>query len=90
MVLHRHAPGNASHTLRVCGLVAAYGFVLVTGTAVLIAAFGAHDDGRVSGRDGQRVTAAEVVMQQAADRAVQAPAALLLASRILPNDKRGF
>ena len=90
MVLHRHAPGNASHTLRVCGFVAAYAFVLVTGTAVLIAAFGANDNGRVTGRDGLPLTAAEVVMQQAAERAMQAPEALLLAARNIPNDKRGF
>ncbi len=74
MVLHRHPHRFASHTLRVCGLVAAYAFVLVTGTAILIAAFGNQDDGRVTGPGGQQLTAAEVVMQQAA----------------LQNDKRGF
>lgn len=74
MVLHRHTPPTSTHTLRVCGLVAAYAFVLVTGTAILIAAFGAHDDGRVTGPNGQQLTAAEVVMQQVA----------------LQNDKRGF
>lgn len=74
MVLHRHVPRLASHTVRVYGLAAAYVFVLVTGTAILIAAFGNPDDGRVTGPGGQQLTAAEVVMQQAA----------------LQNDKRGF
>jgi hypothetical protein len=90
MVLHRYASSSASHTLRVCGLAAAYAFVLVTGTAMLIAAFGAHDDGRVTAPDGERVTAAEVVMQRTAERGVQAPEALLLASRTVSNDKRGL
>ena len=91
MVLHRHAAPSASHTLRLFGAVAAYAFVLVTGTAILMAAFASHGDGRVTGADGQRVTAAEVLMQQTAERGVpQQPAALLVASRTLPNDKRGL
>jgi hypothetical protein len=90
MVLHRYASGSASHTLRVCGVVAAYTFVLVTGTAVLMAAFASHDDGRVTGADGQRVTAAEVVMQRTAERGVQTPEVLVVASRTIPIDKRGL
>lgn len=73
MVSHRHSHPFASHTLRLCGL-AAYAFVLVTGTAILIAAFGDQDEGRVTSPGGQQLTAAEVVMQQVA----------------LQNDKRGF
>jgi hypothetical protein len=88
MVLHRHLPSTSTHTLRVCGLAVAYAFALVTGTAVLIAAFGAHDGSRATGPNG--LTAADVVMQQAAERGVQAPEALLLASRNLSNDKRGY
>jgi hypothetical protein len=88
MVLHRHPPSNATDTLRVCGLAAAYALALVTGTAVLIAAFGAHDGSRATGPNG--LTAADVVMQQAAERGVQEPEALVLASRNLPNDKRGY
>lgn len=89
MVSHRHATSK-SHTLRVCGFVAAYVFALATGTAVLIAAFGSFDDGRLPGPDGSTLTAAEVVMQQTAERGLPQPEALLLAARNLPNDKRGF
>ena len=90
MVLHRSAPGSASRTLRVFAFAAAYAFVLVTGTAVLMAAFApSHDDGP-TGPDGQRLTAAEVVMQRSAERGVSAADALLIAFRTIPNDKRGF
>jgi hypothetical protein len=78
MVLQRHASGSASHTLRVCGAVAAYALVLVTGTAVLIGAFGAHD----------APSPTQATVTEAAG--VQAPDAFLLASRNIPNDKRGF
>jgi hypothetical protein len=81
MFLHRFASSSASHTLRVCGLVAAYALVLVTGTAVVIGAFGAND-GQARGPDVQQLTAAEP--------GVQAADAFLLASRNIPNDKRGF
>ncbi|MFC5498949.1 hypothetical protein ACFPOE_15480 [Caenimonas terrae] len=90
MVTHRSASKSASHTVRMCGLAAGYAFVLITGTAVMMAAFASHDDGRVRGTNGERVTAAEVAMQRAADGAVQQPEALLVASRTLSNDKRGY
>jgi hypothetical protein len=80
MVLHRFASGSASHTLRVCGAVVAYAFVLVTGTALLMAAFGAHDGARTG--PSVQITATEA--------GVKAPDAFLLASRNIPNDKRGF
>ena len=89
MVLHRFASGSASHTLRVCGVVAAYAFVLVTGTAVLIAALGAYDSGPAA-RPAVQLTAAELVILHTAERGVQAPDAFLLASRPMTNDKRGF
>ena len=89
MVFQRHA-SSKSRTLRVCGFVAAYAFALATGTAVLIAAFGSFDDARLDGRDGSTLTPAEIVMQQTAERGLPQPEALLLASRNLPNDKRGF
>ena len=76
MVLHRSASGSASHTLRVCGAVGAYAFVLVTGTAALMAVFGANDSAPA--------------VQPATQAGVKAPDAFLLASRNLPNDKRGF
>ena len=88
MVLHKSAPGTASRTLRVLSFAAAYAFVLVTGTAVLMAAFAPRHDGSETGADGQRVTAAEVVMQRSAERGVHE--ALLIATRTIPNDKRGF
>lgn len=80
MVLHRSASGIASHPLRVCGAVVAYAFAMVTGTAVLIAAFGA----------GEESSASNPVSQPTAERGVQAADAFLLASRNNPNDKRGF
>ena len=88
MVLHRSASGSASHTLRVVGVLAAYSFVLVTGTAVLIAALGGH--GAPPTPAVQQLTAGEVVMQRTQERGVQTPEAFLLASRNMPNDKRGF
>jgi hypothetical protein len=89
MVLHRHASPK-SDTLRVCGLAAIYAFALVTGTAVLMAAFAPSDDGRVAAAGGQRLTAADISMQRAADSALLAPEALVVAGRTLPNDKRGY
>lgn len=90
MVSHRLISGSASHTLRVLGLATAYSLALTIGTALLIAALGAYDDGRVTGADGQKVTAAELVMEQAAQRAVALPDGVVLASRHLSNDKRGL
>jgi len=74
----------------VFSFTAAYAFLMVTGTAVLIAALVPDHDGGQTGPDGQRMTAAEVVMQRSAERSVAAPDALLIASRTTPNDKRGF
>jgi len=75
MVLHRSASSSASRTLKVCGVVVAYAFALVTGTAVLIAAIGSGDS--------TQAQATAVSGAQSAD-------AFLLASRTIPNDKRGF
>ena len=90
MVSHRSGSGSASHILRVCGAVAAYAFALVTGTAVLIAAFGAFDDGTAPSPQGQQISASDQVMQRTAERGVQAPGAFLLAAKTISNDKRGF
>jgi hypothetical protein len=97
MVLQRHVPSNAPRAWRMLGLAAAYSLAMVTGTALLIAAFSGMDDSsRVTGSDGQKLTAAEVVMQQAAERAMQqqqAPQTMVLASSrngFLTNDKRGL
>lgn len=90
MVQNRFTPSHATHSLRVAGFVAVYAFALAIGTAVLIGLFGAHDDRSVTGADGVKLTAAEVVMQQTAERGVQTPQPVLLAFRNLPNDKRGY
>lgn len=76
--------------MRVFGFTVAYAFVMVTGTAALMAALVPDHDGGQTGPDGQRVTAAEVAMQRIAERSVAAPDALVIASRTTPNDKRGF
>ena len=73
MFLNRHIH-TGTQTLRICGLLVAYAFVLVTGTAILIAAFGAVDDGRATASSGPQLTAAEMVIEQVA----------------IHNDKRGF
>ena len=82
MVLHRSASGIASRTIRVLGFAVAYTLVLVTGTAVFMAALGSLDSGHE----------AHTIAQQPADTdsSTQAPEAFLLASRNLSNDKRGF
>jgi hypothetical protein len=79
MVLQRSASGFASRTMRVLGFAVAYTFVLVTGTAMLMAAMGSPDTGRQAETVAQQPTAIEL-----------APEAFLLASRNIPNDKRGF
>jgi hypothetical protein len=88
MVLHRAAHRNP-HTLRLLGFAVAYTFAMATGTALLIATFSAFDHGPTP-VGGAGVTAAEVVMQQTAERAMQAQRSVVLASRNLANDKRGL
>lgn len=90
MALHTSASVGASRTLRVIGFAATYAFVMVTGTAMLIAVLVPNHDGGQTGPDGQRMTAAEVVIQHSAERSIAAPDALLIASRTISNDKRGF
>ena len=85
MVLHRSASGFASRTMRVLGFAVAYTLVLVTGTAVFMAALGSLDHGREDSAIGQQ--SIESAMQQ---RGEQAPEAFLLASRNFSNDKRGY
>ena len=89
MVLHQFAPSTAPRTLRVVGFAVAYALALATGTAMLIGALGSHDDGRVTGPGGLRITAAELVMQQTSERGQVQRESMLLA-RNEPNDKRGF
>ncbi|MDB5941390.1 MAG: hypothetical protein JWQ13_956 [Ramlibacter sp.] len=86
MVLHRPAPGN-THTLRFVGYAAAYSLAMATGTALLIAGFAAQSNGNAA---GSQPTVAEVVMQQAAERAMQPQEAQLMAARNTLNDKRGL
>ena len=87
MVLQRHASGT-SHTLRVCGFAAAYAFAMATGTAVLIGALGAFEDGHRVGPE-PTATAADVLVRQTAERSVPRQDAVFASTRI-PNDKRGF
>ena len=90
MVYHRAVSSTAVRPLRLAGLIGAYAFALVTGTAILIAAIGSFGDAEnAAGRPGQ-ITAAELVMQQTAERGVQPSVTLLLAARTDSNDKRGF
>ena len=89
MVLHRPVSSNALHPLRIAGLVGAYAFALVTGTAVLIAAIGSLGNNESTASGPGRITAAELVMKQTAERGVQPTGAVLLASTE-SNDKRGF
>ena len=90
MALHTSASVGASRTRCVIGFAAAYAFVMITGTAMLMAVLVPNHDGGQTGPDGQRMTAAEVVMQRSAERSDSAPDALLIASRTISNDKRGF
>ena len=90
MVLHRSAPGFATRPLRVVGFAVAYAVVLVTGTAVFIAALGSHEGSSVTSASAQQFSAPEQVARSTAASGVQAPDAFLLASRSIPNDKRGF
>ena len=90
MVLHRSVSSHAFHPLRIAGLVGAYAFALVTGTAVLIAAIGSFSDADSAAGGPGQITAAEIVMQQAAERGVQPEATVVLASRHESIDKRGF
>ena len=69
------------HSVRSLALAAAYAAAVVTGTALLIAAFA--DDGSPA------VTRSEVVMQQATERALVSPQGPALAAN-QSNDKRGM
>jgi hypothetical protein len=87
MVLHdTHHDISA---LRKLGLAAAYAVAMVAGTVLLMAAFSGQDDGRMVGADGQPVTAADVVMQSATERALVSPTAAVLAGNSL-IERRGF
>ncbi|MEP6792130.1 MAG: hypothetical protein ABI907_12220 [Ramlibacter sp.] len=89
MVLHHTFPSDAARGVRALALAAACAVAVVTGTALLIAAFSGNYDGSVVGADGQSVTMAEVVMQQAAERALVSPRTEVLASTV-SNARHGF
>lgn len=87
--MHQPAHTDTPRSLRSLVLAAAYAVTVVTGTALLIAAFSGNYDGSVVGADGQRMTVAEAVMQQAAERALVSPRGPVLAGSI-SNDRRGM
>ena len=86
MVLHRSVLCIAFHTVRVLGLTVAYTLVLVTGTAVFIAALGSLDDSR----EASAMTQQSTTIDSAIQAGNPAPEAFLLASRTISNDKRGY
>ena len=89
MVLHQAPTPNARHSVRSLVLAFAYAAGVVSGTALLIAAFSGNYDGSVVVDNGNRVTMAEMVMQQAAERALVSPRTEVLAGNVL-NEKRGL
>ena len=89
MVLHQAPTPHGSHSARTLVMAFAYAAAVVAGTAFLIAAFSGNFNGSVAGDGGDRVTMAEVVMQQAAERALVSPRTEVLAGNVL-NEKRGL
>jgi hypothetical protein len=89
MQLHMPLIANTAWTTRSLVVAAGYVLGLVLGTALLMAAFSAGDDGRVNGPTGTRITVSEQTMQAAADKALVSPSQALLAGITDLNDKRG-
>ena len=90
MVSHRSVSNHTMHPLRIAGLAGAYGFALVTGTAILIAAIGSLDNANSAAVGPGQITAAELVMQQTTERDVDSFKAMLLAASNQVNNKRGY
>jgi hypothetical protein len=89
MVLH-DTP-HPLHSLHKLGLGLVYAAVMVSGTALLMAAFTGNDNTSMTGADGNSVTRAEVVMQSAAERALVSPQGPLVAGNVkLANEERGL
>jgi len=82
MLLLEPTSNAQPHAARRLAYTVAYVLLMVAGTAVLILAFSRHDDTRMLGADGQPVTAAEVVMQSAAERALVSPKTAVLAGNL--------
>ena len=90
MVLLRSVTSHTMHPLRMAGLVGAYAFALVTGTAILIAAIGSLDNADSAAVGPGQITAAELVMKQTAERGVDSSKSMLLAASNQLNNKRGY
>ena len=90
MVLHSSVSSHTIHPLQIAGLIGAYALALVTGTAILIATMGSLDNADSAAVGPGQITAAELVMQQTAERGVEPSKAMLLAASNQANDKRGY
>ena len=90
MVLHRSVSSLGMHPLRIAGLVGAYSFALVTGTAILIAAIGSLDNADSVALGPGQITSAELVMHKTTERDVESSKAMLLAASNQVNIKRGY
>ena len=66
-----------------------YAAVMVSGTTLLMAALGGAGESGLTGPDGQRMTASEVVMQSAAERALVSPKSAVLAGDPTTTERRG-
>ena len=90
MVLLRSVTSHTMHPLRIAGLVGAYAFALVTGTAILIAAIGSSGNADSAAVGPGQITFAELVMHQTTERDVESFKAMLLAASNQLNNKRGY
>ena len=89
MVLPGSSHGYALRNLRKLGFAAAYAAALISGTALLMAAFSGLDDGRTVGANGTPLTMADVVMQSAAERALVSPRTAVLVENLNLDERRG-
>ena len=87
MVLHT-TPAHDAHAVHKLAYALAYAVLMVAGTALLIMAFSRPDGLQMLGPDGQSITAAEVVMQSAAERALVSPTAAVLAATTELHERR--
>ena len=89
MVLH-HPYHPILAALRKFGVAAAFVGVMVSGTALLIALVPAQDNLHMVDSNGKPITAAEMVMSSATERALVSPRTAILASTHELNERRGF
>ena len=89
MVFYGPSSGYGLPSLRKLCFAAAYAAALVTGTALMMAAFSGPDDARRMGADGTPITMADVVMQSAAERALVSPKTAVLVENLNLDERRG-